>query len=142
LTHSHIPEIEEMLTRAGARDFSLSFVPVAGPLVRGILATSFTHVPEAINQTELDRLVDETYHASRFVRRPAARLPEVIAVKGGNYAEVKLVAGPVSDGVRTVTCLSALDNLVKGGAGQAIQNMNLMLGFPEATSLEDPGGFP
>jgi N-acetyl-gamma-glutamyl-phosphate reductase len=63
-------------------------------------------------------------------------------VAGSNYAEVGAVAGAVHEGTRLVTLFSALDNLVKGGAGQAIQNMNLLLGLDERTALEDPGGYP
>ena len=108
-----------------------------------LLATSFAVVPADVDQARLDALVDETFGHTTFIRRPAARLPEVVCVSGSNFAEVKLVAGSVDGaGTRTVTCLSVLDNLVKGGAGQAIQNMNLMLGFDEATSLSDPGSFP
>jgi N-acetyl-gamma-glutamyl-phosphate reductase len=66
----------------------------------------------------------------------------VAAVSGSNRAEVGAVVGPAFRGRRTVTAISALDNLVKGGAGQAIQNMNLMLGLPETMSLEDPGPWP
>jgi N-acetyl-gamma-glutamyl-phosphate reductase len=65
-----------------------------------------------------------------------------VAVNGSNYAEVGVVAGPEQGETRLVTAFCALDNLVKGGAGQAIQNMNLMLGLPETTALEDPGGYP
>jgi N-acetyl-gamma-glutamyl-phosphate reductase len=66
----------------------------------------------------------------------------VAAVFGSNHAEVGAVVGPPFRGRRTVTAICALDNLVKGGAGQAIQNMNLMLGLPETMSLEDPGPWP
>jgi N-acetyl-gamma-glutamyl-phosphate reductase len=76
------------------------------------------------------------------VRVPQNRLPEVAAVNGSNYAEVGVVVGPEEGGTRLVTAFAALDNLVKGGAGQAIQNMNLMLGLPETTALRDPGGYP
>jgi N-acetyl-gamma-glutamyl-phosphate reductase len=82
------------------------------------------------------------YEGERFVRRPRKRLPEVAAVSGSNYAEVGFELGPVEDGRRTVACFSAIDNLIKGGAGQAIQSMNLALGLDEALTLEDPGGFP
>ena len=61
---------------------------------------------------------------------------------GSNHAEVGFAVGPVSGGMRTVTCFSALDNLIKGGAGQAIQNMNLVLGCDERASLEDTGNWP
>jgi len=72
-----------------------------------------------------------------FTRRPKARLPEVVAVAGSNYAEVGFAVGK-----RTVTCFAAIDNLIKGGAGQAIQNMNLVLGCDEKASLEDVGNWP
>jgi N-acetyl-gamma-glutamyl-phosphate reductase len=76
------------------------------------------------------------------VRIPAKRLPEVVAVKGTNYAEVGVQAGDVRDGMRVLACFGAADNLIKGGAGQAVQSMNLMLGLDERTTLEDPGGWP
>jgi N-acetyl-gamma-glutamyl-phosphate/LysW-gamma-L-alpha-aminoadipyl-6-phosphate reductase len=76
------------------------------------------------------------------VRVPARRKPEVVAVAGSNYAEVGLVTGEPREGRRVVTVFSALDNLIKGGAGQAIQDMNLMLGLPEHLTLEDPGPYP
>ena len=74
---------------------------------------------------------------------PKKRLPEVVAVAGSNYAEVGFAVGAGRDGKRTVHAASrAIDNLIKGGAGQAIQNMNLMLGLDETLSLEDPGNWP
>ncbi len=66
----------------------------------------------------------------------------MVAVLGSTYAEVGVTLGGVRDGRRLVTVFSALDNLIKGGAGQAIQNMNLMLGLDESLGLEDPGGYP
>ena len=76
------------------------------------------------------------------MRVPKKRLPEVVAVKGTNYVEVGLQPGEARDGKRVVACFSATDNLIKGGAGQAIQSMNLMLGLDERATLEDPGGWP
>lgn len=142
LTHQHTPEIEDVLTLAGAKHFRLDFVPVSAPLVRGILATAFVDVPSDHDESAIKRLVRDAYANERFVRVPEARLAEVVAVAGSNFAEVSLVVGPAEGASRTVTVLSALDNLVKGGAGQAIQNMNLMLGLAEATSLEDVGAYP
>lgn len=142
LSHPHAPEIEAALTEQGATDLHLDFVPVASPLVRGILATSLVRIRGSVGQAELDGWVDACYSAAKFTRRPRARLPEVVAVAGSNFAEVSLVAGPVQDGMQTITCVSALDNLMKGGAGQAIQNMNLMLGLDETLGLWDPGGYP
>jgi LysW-gamma-L-alpha-aminoadipyl-6-phosphate/LysW-L-glutamyl-5-phosphate reductase len=142
LEHQHVPEIVETLAQAGARDLQLRFVPVSAPLSRGILATAFVELPEEWTQERLDALYRDAYAAEPFVRVPRRRLPEVAAVSGSNYAEVGLVAGAAHRGARTVTLFGALDNLVKGGAGQAIQNMNLILGIDERASLADPGPWP
>jgi N-acetyl-gamma-glutamyl-phosphate reductase len=142
LHHQHIPEIVETLAFAGARGFGIHFVPVSAPLTRGIFATSFVKVDASIPPERIAAAFAGAYEGERFVRRPAKRLPEVAAVSGSNYAEVGFELGPVEDGRRTVACFSAIDNLIKGGAGQAIQSMNLALGLDEARTLEDPGGFP
>jgi N-acetyl-gamma-glutamyl-phosphate reductase len=142
LEHQHVPEMVEALTSAGARDLALRFVPVSAPLVRGIFATAFLELPEEWTQDRLAALYHQAYRGEPFVRVPARRLPEVAAVSGSNHAEVGVVAGPARGGRRTVTAFGATDNLVKGGAGQAIQNMNLMLGLDERASLADPGPWP
>jgi len=142
LEHQHVPEIVQLLAGAGARDLELRFVPVSAPLSRGILATSFVELAEEWTEERLRALYRQTYAGEPFVRIPAKRLPEVAAVSGSNYAEVGLAAGPAYRGRRTVTLFGATDNLVKGGAGQAIQNMNLALGLPERLSLEDAGPWP
>jgi LysW-gamma-L-alpha-aminoadipyl-6-phosphate/LysW-L-glutamyl-5-phosphate reductase len=142
LEHQHIPEIAQTLAEAGAKDLVLRFVPVSAPLSRGIFATCFAHVPEKTDAGTLKKLYAETFAREPFVRVPAKRLPEVVAVKGTNYAEVGVQAGDASDGKRVVACFAATDNLIKGGAGQAIQSMNLMLGLDERLTLEDPGGWP
>lgn len=142
LSHQHVPEIEETLRAAGARDPSLLLVPVSAPLVRGILATAFVRVPDGIRDEELLALHARAYQDEPFVRVPRERLPEVVAVAGSPFCEVGLVLGKPDGSGRFVTVVSALDNLIKGGAGQAIQNLNLMLGLPEATTLEDLGPFP
>jgi len=142
LEHQHVPEITETLAAAGARDLQLRFVPVSAPLARGILATSFVELPEEWTEERLRKLYEDAYAEEPFVRVPRKRLPEVAAVSGSNHAEVGVAAGPARAGRRTATLFSALDNLVKGGAGQAIENMNLVLGLPEAMSLEDTGPWP
>jgi len=142
LHHQHVPEIEATLAAAGASEARIHFVPVSAPLTRGIFATAFARVNAELDESSLHALFDEHYGREPFVRVPAKRLPEVVAVTGSNYAEVGAVLGPMQDGVRLVTCFGATDNLIKGGAGQAIQNMNLMLGLDERTALEDVGGYP
>ena len=142
LQHQHVPEIVETLAQAGALDLQLRFVPVSAPLARGILATAFVELPEAWTQERLDALYRDACAGEPFVRVPRRRLPEVAAVSGSNHAEVGLVAGAAHRGLRTITLFGALDNLVKGGAGQAIQNMNLVLGLDERAALGDPGPWP
>jgi N-acetyl-gamma-glutamyl-phosphate reductase common form len=124
LEHQHTPEIVQTLTQAGARDLSLEFVPVSAPLPRGIFATSFAQVAASTSQEELASLWKE------------------IGVSGGNYVEVGFTLGPVTGKTRRVVCFSALDNLVKGGAGQAIQSFNVMMGFDEKATLLEPGLWP
>jgi N-acetyl-gamma-glutamyl-phosphate reductase len=140
--HQHVPEIEEALAAAGARHLSVRFVPVSAPLTRGIFATSFVHVDANISAEAIVSSYRDAFAREPFVRVPRKRLPEVVAVSGSNFAEVGVQCGAVEEGRRLVACFSAVDNLIKGGAGQAIQSMNLMLGLDERRSLEDPGGWP
>ncbi|MGE0400993.1 MAG: N-acetyl-gamma-glutamyl-phosphate reductase [Kofleriaceae bacterium] len=142
LEHQHVPEIVQTLEDGGAKRVEIRFVPVSAPLTRGIFATCFLELPESVDKAKLASMFDETYAREPFTRRPKARLPEVVAVAGSNYVEVGFAVGPASNGKRTVTCFSASDNLIKGGAGQAIQNMNIILGVDEKASLEDVGNWP
>ncbi len=142
LEHQHVPEIVQTLADAGGKNVEIRFVPVSAPLTRGIFAACFVELDAAVDSAKLAALFAEHYAREAFVRVPHKRLPEVVAVAGSNYAEVGFTVGPVANGRRTVTCFSALDNLIKGGAGQAIQNMNLVLGCDEKASLEDVGNWP
>ena len=144
LEHQHLPEIRETLDDAGARGrpWELRFVPVSAPLVRGIFTTAYVEIPADVDEDRLASLFDDSYAEEPFVRRPTRRLPEVVAVAGSNFAEVGFALSPPTGHTRTVACFAALDNLIKGGAGQAIQNMNLVLGLDERLSLEDPGSWP
>jgi N-acetyl-gamma-glutamyl-phosphate reductase len=144
LDHQHIPEITQTLADAGAKNIEIRFVPVSAPLSRGIFATCFAHVPESTSPDQLKALYKDTFAKEPFVRVPAKRLPEVAAVSGTNFAEVGIQVGSdhAENGKRVVACFAVTDNLIKGGAGQAIQSMNIMLGVDEKTSLSDPGGWP
>ena len=142
LEHQHVPEIEGALGAVAGRPVSIAFVPVSAPLARGIFVTAFVRVPASHTEAELKALFTEAYGKEPFVRVPVRRLPEVVAVSGSCFAEVGLTVGPPEGATRLVTVFGALDNLVKGGAGQAIQSMNLMLGLPEHLALEDVGGYP
>ena len=143
LSHQHQPEILQTLKAAGAGACSLEFVPVSAPLPRGIFASSFVTVPASVTQAQLTEAWAKCFADEPFVRVVSGgRQPEVIAVAGGNYVEVGFALGPVTGDTRRVVCFSALDNLVKGGAGQAIQAFNVMMGFDERTTLAEPGLWP
>jgi N-acetyl-gamma-glutamyl-phosphate reductase len=142
LDHQHVPEIVQTLADAGAKDLELRFVPVSAPLSRGIFATAFAHVDESVTGDRITSLYREAFTGEPFVRVPAKRLPEVAAVSGTNFAEVGVQPGAAKNGKRVVACFAVTDNLIKGGAGQALQSMNVMLGVDERTSLADPGGWP
>lgn len=143
LNHQHTPEITQTLRLAGAERFTLDFVPVSAPLVRGILTTSFLQVPASLTDGEIRKLVRDCYRDDPFVRVLEGRLPEVGAIAGSMYCDVGVSVGPQPAGnTRPVVMHSALDNLVKGGAGQAVQAMNLVLGLDETTGLNSPSLWP
>jgi len=146
LEHQHTPEIDEVLraavTSAGdTPSFKVQFVPVSAPLSRGILSTAFLEVPATATHEWIAGAF-RCFADEPFVRFVEARLPEVAAVSGSNFAEVGFTLSEPHGSTRTLAVQAALDNLIKGGAGRAVQNMNLMLGLPETMSLEDPGPWP
>jgi N-acetyl-gamma-glutamyl-phosphate reductase len=134
LEHQHVPEILLAL----ASDVTLNLVPVSAPLTRGILAICFVGVASTEG---LESMYRDAYQGEPFVRVPRDRLPEVAAVAGSNWAEVGVHVAPAPEG-RVLCAFSALDNLIKGGAGQAIQCLNLMLGLDETLTLCDSGPWP
>jgi N-acetyl-gamma-glutamyl-phosphate reductase len=144
LEHQHVPEVEQTLADAGGDlgRFQLRFVPVSAPLSRGILVTCFLEVPAAETRDGIAGHFQRSYEGEPFVRFLPDRVPEVAAVAGSNYAEVGFTLGAAQGGTRTLAVQAATDNLIKGGAGQAVQNMNLMLGLAETLSLEDVGPWP
>ena len=142
LDHQHIPEILQTLQDAGGRELALEFVPVSAPLPRGIFATSFVDLPASTTVEQLEQAWTRCYAGEPFIRIVKGRQPEVVAVSGGNYVEVGFTLGAPTGATRRVVCFSALDNLVKGGAGQAIQAFNVMMGHDETLTLKEPGLWP
>jgi N-acetyl-gamma-glutamyl-phosphate reductase len=142
LEHQHNPEILQTLRDVGGGDMQLEFVPVSAPLPRGIFATSFVDVPESVTKEQLAQAWRSMWANEPFMRFVEGRQPEVVAVSGSNYVEVGFSLSDSFDGRRSVVCFSALDNLVKGGAGQAIQAFNVMMGFEESATLREPGLWP
>lgn len=136
LRHQHRPEIEQSFRDAGAGPGArLDFVPISAPLARGILATSLIDVPADTDEADLAERYRETFRDHPFVKVVSHRTPEVVAVAGTNYAEVGFQLGPRDGDVRPLVALCAVDNLIKGGAGQAVQSLNLCLGLPETSGL-------
>jgi len=135
LVHQHTPEIAQALADGGARDVDLTFVPHSAPFVRGIFATAYATVPAAA-AARVPGLYAERYAGEPFVRVVPGS-PDVNVVAGSNFADVSVTVR----GTRVVA-FCALDNLVKGAAGQAVQNLNVMCGFPETQGLEFPGMLP
>ena len=149
LNHQHTPEIEQILNEAIAlaghdTGFALNFVPVSAPLARGILANSFIRIPASVDDDRLERLFRDYYADSAFVRvlPRGQRHAEVAAVKGSMWADLSWTASAPANGERQLLVVTALDNLVKGGAGQAVQSMNLMLGLPEREGIDAPALWP
>jgi N-acetyl-gamma-glutamyl-phosphate reductase len=137
LNHQHTPEIVQALTDVGAQDLRLDFVPVSGPLSRGILTTAFVDLPAGVNRADVEAAYGASYDSEVFVRLVKGRFPEVASIKGSQFAEV----GFSVDGER-LAVFCALDNLVKGGAGQAIQSFNIMMDRPEQLGLSGPATWP
>ena len=137
LDHRHQPEVEQTLGYAGAgQGFRLEFVPVSAPLVRGILANNMFEVPADTEPEDVAALYEDSFADSPFVKIVEGRFPEVVAIAGTNYVEVGFSLGKKTSGdTRSIVATSALDNLVKGGAGQSVQCMNLMLGLDEDAGL-------
>jgi N-acetyl-gamma-glutamyl-phosphate reductase len=129
--HRHLPEISQGLTEMCDKNIGLTFVPHLTPLIRGIHATLYARLTQDI---DLQALYENQYRNERFVDvLPPGSHPETRSVRGSNQCRIAVHRPGNGD---TVVVLSVIDNLVKGAAGQAVQNMNIMFGFDEATALE------
>ena len=138
--HRHTPEIEQTLGRLAGKTVTVSFTPHLVPANRGILTTCYASLAGDLDQTELLGRFADYYLEEAFVRvLPNGQLPNIAHVAGSNFCDVGLVLDPRT---KRVIVVSAIDNLVKGAAGQAVQNMNLMLDLPETTGLLQPPVFP
>ncbi|MBV8649170.1 N-acetyl-gamma-glutamyl-phosphate reductase [Paludibacterium sp.] len=128
--HRHLPEIRQGLSRMRNAATGLTFVPHLTPMIRGIHATLYARLTAEV---DLQTLFEARYHDEAFVDvMPAGSTPETRSVRGANLCRVAVHRPQGGD---TVVVLSVIDNLVKGAAGQAVQNMNLMFGLAESTGL-------
>lgn len=131
-THQHIPEIESVLTGASGAAVTASFVPHLIPVTRGIYTTAHANLAVTVTADELLTLYKEFYAAHPFVRI-TRQVPQILSVVRTNFCDIGLAIEPRTN---QLIVMSVIDNLVKGAAGQAVQNMNLMFGIPETTGLK------
>ena len=131
--HRHVPEIEQEASALAGAPVALTFVPHLLPTIRGIVTTVFARPEGALSAADARGLLEAAYADERFVRvLPEGETPSLGAVRGSNFCDVAAFDDPRTG---TLILLSALDNLVKGASGQAVQCANLMAGFPEETGL-------
>lgn len=137
--HQHTPEIEQELAIAAGEPVQTTFVPHLVPMIRGILVTAYVPLKRALQQSEAYEIYREAYGNEPFIRVLESGTPQTKATYGANFCDVAVKVDPRSN---MLVCMSAIDNLGKGAAGQAIQNLNLMCGLPESTGLRMPGLYP
>ncbi len=138
--HRHTPEIEQELSILAGSQITVSFTPHLLPVNRGILSTIYASVKADVAEDSILRIFDEFYAEERFVRvYPKGSFPNINNVKGSNFCDIGI---KLDKRTNRVVIISAIDNLTKGAAGQAVQNMNIMYGFPEDTALRGLPLFP
>ncbi len=139
-THRHTPEIEEQLGYACGKEIMINFTPHLVPMNRGILVTAYGNLTKDYSYEEIKKIYDDYYANERFIRVLEKDVcPETRNVEGSNYVDVNF---KIDERTKRVVVMGALDNLVKGAAGQAVQNMNIIFGLPEEMGLEMPPMFP
>ena len=139
-SHRHTPEIEEQLGYASGRKVTISFTPHLVPMNRGILATEYAALTKDVSWEEVKAVYDKYYKEEKFVRvLDQGVFPETKWVEGSNYLDIGVQIDPRTN---RIILMGAIDNLVKGAAGQAVQNMNLIFGLPETEGLELVPMFP
>ena len=139
-SHRHTPEIEEQLGYASNEKVTLNFTPHLVPMNRGILITAYASLKKKVTYEDVKAIYDSYYKNEKFVRVLEKDVcPQTKWVEGSNYVDVNFKIDPRTN---RVIMMGAMDNLVKGAAGQAVQNMNLMFGLSETEGLELVPMFP
>jgi N-acetyl-gamma-glutamyl-phosphate reductase len=137
--HRHLPEIEQGLSDVAGKPVQVTFVPHLLPIIRGIHSTLYARLRGA-GAEDLQALYESWYADEPFVDvLPAGTFPQTRTVKGANRCQIAIAVPQQRD---TVVIMAAIDNLVKGASGQAVQNMNIMLGLPENMGLQQVGLLP
>lgn len=139
-SHRHTPEIEEQLSYQVGKEIKVQFTPHLVPMNRGILITAYATLKEGVTQERVKQVYHSYYKKEYFVRvLEDGMFPETKWVEGSNFVDVNAV---VDERTNRIIMMGAMDNLVKGAAGQAVQNMNLMFGLEETTGLQLVPMFP
>ncbi len=135
--HQHTPEIEEALSRVSGEEVVISFTPILAPMPRGILATTTARLRSKINEEELRHMISDAYEDEEFITLlPKGQMPRTANVLGSNFVQMQCALDSHSN---RIVISTAIDNLGKGAAGQAIQNANLMAGIVENAGLTHKG---
>jgi N-acetyl-gamma-glutamyl-phosphate reductase len=138
--HRHMAELDQEFSKAAGRTVTVTFTPHLAPMNRGILSTIYVRKHGANSVEDLHRILSDTYAGEPFVHvLPFGKAPQTRHVRGSNMTFIGVVKDRIAG---RAIIISTLDNLVKGAAGQAVQNMNVMLGFPETLGLEQVALFP
>ena len=138
--HRHIPEIEQQIRLYSKKDIKINFIPHLVPMNRGELVTSHLKLNKQIELNEIIQINNSIYSNDNFINIMSnGNVPNTINVRGTNNCDIAVIPGRVD---QTLTVISAIDNLVKGSSGQAIQNMNLIYGWPEELGLGHISIFP
>lgn len=139
-SHRHTPEIEEQLAYASGEQAAFSFTPHLVPMNRGILATEYASLTKDVTEEEIRAVYEKYYKEEKFIRVMDKDVyPETKWVEGSNYVDIGFKIDPRTN---RIIMMGTIDNLVKGAAGQAVQNMNLMFGLPEDEGLNLVPMFP
>jgi len=132
--HRHTPEIDQELSRLAQKEMNVTFVPHLIPMDRGILSTLYVRLTKKMKTEELLHAIEDFYQGEPFIRTyPKGKLPSTKDVRGSNFCGIGVT---VSESDHRAVIVTAIDNLVKGASGEAVQNMNIMLGFPETMGLD------
>ena len=139
-SHRHTPKIEEQLGYASGEQVVLNFTPHLVPMNRGILVTEYASLKKEVTYEDIKAIYEKYYDKEQFIRLlPEGVCPETKWVEGSNYVDINFKIDPRTN---RIILMGAIDNLVKGAAGQAVQNMNLMFGLPENEGLNLVPMFP
>ena len=139
-THRHTPEIEEQLSYAAGEEVMINFTPHLVPMQRGILVTAYANLKKPVSYEEVKAAYDKYYGDEFFIRvLNKDETPETRWVEGSNFVDVGF---KIDERTNRIVMMGALDNLIKGAAGQAVQNMNILFGLPESEGLQQVPMFP